>query len=195
MKTYLRIQFEQLPRAMGNRPAKPVEDEDEREENELLQKSVSDEDNAISLFVALTTYWGYVTLMLFGHLRDCFGRRSGMSRYFKEEAAAKKKVRETCRHSRQGGLEGWGRVPACGWKDQIQGGASVIGRRVPSLMCDSDGPTTTTLPSLNHTYDRPTTHRHTHTPPRSVASLPPTHLTAEQRFHLRYPPVYPPPPA
>ena len=115
---------------MGNRPAKPVEDEDEREENELLQKSVSDEDNAISLFVALTTYWGYVTLMLFGHLRDCFGRRSGMSRYFKEEAAAKKKVRETCRHSRQGGLVGWGRVPACGWKDQIQGGASVIGRRV-----------------------------------------------------------------
>jgi hypothetical protein len=33
-------------------------------------------------FVALTTYMGYAVLIMMGHLRDFFGKLTGMSRYF-----------------------------------------------------------------------------------------------------------------
>lgn len=42
----------------------------------------STEDPALSGFVAVTTYLGYAVLVIFGHLRDFFGKVTGKSRYF-----------------------------------------------------------------------------------------------------------------
>jgi serine palmitoyltransferase len=40
------------------------------------------EEHQITWFAAMTTYFGYVILIVFGHTRDFFGRLSGKSRYF-----------------------------------------------------------------------------------------------------------------
>ena len=40
------------------------------------------EEHQITWFAAMTTYFGYVILIIFGHTRDFFGRLSGKSRYF-----------------------------------------------------------------------------------------------------------------
>ena len=39
-------------------------------------------ENPIGSFSAMTTYLGYAVLILFGHLRDFFGKLTGLSRYF-----------------------------------------------------------------------------------------------------------------
>lgn len=38
-------------------------------------------ETPLSWFAALTTYFGYVVLILFGHTRDFFGKLTGRSRY------------------------------------------------------------------------------------------------------------------
>ncbi len=38
-------------------------------------------ENPITLFSAITTYFGYATLILFGRVRDFFGQQFGVSRY------------------------------------------------------------------------------------------------------------------
>lgn len=40
------------------------------------------DEHPISWFVAITTYFGYAVLVLFGHVRDFFGKFTGSSRYF-----------------------------------------------------------------------------------------------------------------
>ena len=40
------------------------------------------EEHVIPMFVALTTYFGYAILTIFGRLRDLFGRSLGRGRYF-----------------------------------------------------------------------------------------------------------------
>ena len=46
--------------------------------------------NDIPFFVALTTYFGYVVLTIFGRLRDFFGRCTGGGRYFSPKNAGPK---------------------------------------------------------------------------------------------------------
>jgi hypothetical protein len=41
-----------------------------------------DSEGRIGFWSALTTYLGYAVLVIFGHLRDFFGKRTGQSRYF-----------------------------------------------------------------------------------------------------------------
>jgi hypothetical protein len=41
-----------------------------------------DEDELIRFWSAITTYLGYAVLVLFGHVRDFFGKLTGHSRYF-----------------------------------------------------------------------------------------------------------------
>lgn len=53
-----------------------------------LRKSVPDEENEITLFTALTTYWAYIILIVFGHLRDVMARCGGRSRYFGKHTEA-----------------------------------------------------------------------------------------------------------
>ena len=40
------------------------------------------EEPTLSWFSALTTYMGYAVLIVFGHLRDFWAKRTGYSRYF-----------------------------------------------------------------------------------------------------------------
>jgi hypothetical protein len=41
-----------------------------------------DEEELIRFWSAITTYLGYAVLVLFGHVRDFFGKLTGHSRYF-----------------------------------------------------------------------------------------------------------------
>lgn len=55
-------------------------------------------DDCITWFAALTTYFNYANIMLFGHFRDVLGKILGNSRYF---VTRPPKVRE--RRRRKGG--------------------------------------------------------------------------------------------
>jgi len=48
------------------------------------------DEHPISWFSAITTYFGYAILVLFGHIRDFFGRFTGASRYFGSNMRAPK---------------------------------------------------------------------------------------------------------
>jgi hypothetical protein len=43
-------------------------------------------DDRIGWFAAMSTYFGYAVLILFGHLRDALGKLTGRSRYFHSRA-------------------------------------------------------------------------------------------------------------
>lgn len=47
-------------------------------------------EHPITWFAAITTYFGYAVLVLFGHLRDFFGKVTGASRYFGRNVAPMK---------------------------------------------------------------------------------------------------------
>ena len=48
------------------------------------------DDHPISWFVAITTYFGYAVLVMFGQIRDFFGKFTGSSRYFGANLRPKK---------------------------------------------------------------------------------------------------------
>lgn len=52
--------------------------------------STGEFEGDVGLYAALTTYLGYAVLILFGHLRDFFGRMTGWSRYFGSNSRPKK---------------------------------------------------------------------------------------------------------
>ncbi len=43
-------------------------------------------ESPLSWFAALTTYLGYVTLIIFGHVRDFFGKLTSQGRYFNADS-------------------------------------------------------------------------------------------------------------
>lgn len=50
-------------------------------------------ESHITYFTAITTYWAYAVLIMFGHVRDFFARLTGWSRYFGGNSS---KVRGSC---------------------------------------------------------------------------------------------------
>ncbi len=47
-------------------------------------------EDCITWFAALTTYFSYALLILFGHIRDYLGKITGNSRYFNASARSPK---------------------------------------------------------------------------------------------------------
>lgn len=55
-------------------------------------KAVKNHDESeapIGIWSSLTTYLGYAVLIIFGHLRDAFGKMTGQSRYFGKHSKTK----------------------------------------------------------------------------------------------------------